>query len=262
MISGADANALDRRGCSARAPATSRTAAVGLHGRASLMPALLIVSRVLADDVRGRGRSATACCAAELAHRPGGQRRLQHDLVVGAVGQLEHGRRARPARARSRPGSAVGPARPALGRRPPQPRRPAGPQLVDRAAGRPSARRGTIPTRSQSRSTRSSWWLENSTGTPGRPAPRSTWLITSTATGSSPENGSSSTRTSGLVHQRRGELDPLLVAEAELLHLVVAPGGDAEPLGPALHRAPAAAAAPCRAAGRGRRAARPTFILG
>ena len=54
-----------------------------------------------------------------------------------------------------------------------------------------------IPTRWHSRCTRSSWWLENRTGTPACAFSTITSLITSTATGSRPENGSSSTSTSG-----------------------------------------------------------------
>ncbi len=40
------------------------------------------------------------------------------------------------------------------------------------------------------------------------------------------------------MHECRGELDPLLVAEAELLHLVVAAAADAESFGPLLRGAP------------------------
>ena len=53
-------------------------------------------------------------------------------------------------------------------------------------------------TASHSRSTSSSWWLENTTGTPWFAVwRRSTPARTSTPTGSRPENGSSSTSTSG-----------------------------------------------------------------
>src|SRR5665647_10295 len=55
-----------------------------------------------------------------------------------------------------------------------------------------------MPTRSHSRSTRSSWWEEKMTGTPSSVRSRSTALITSTATGSRPENSSSRTSTAGL----------------------------------------------------------------
>ena len=54
-----------------------------------------------------------------------------------------------------------------------------------------------MPTRSHSRSTSSSSWLEKMTGTPASACSRSTPLITSTATGSSPANGSSRTSMSG-----------------------------------------------------------------
>ena len=53
-------------------------------------------------------------------------------------------------------------------------------------------------TSSQSRSTSSSWWLEKTTATPSSRASRCrTFASTSTPTGSSPENGSSSTSSSG-----------------------------------------------------------------
>ena len=55
-----------------------------------------------------------------------------------------------------------------------------------------------IATASHSRSTSSSWWLEKITGMPSPARSASTSASTSTPTGSSPENGSSSTRTSGL----------------------------------------------------------------
>ena len=58
------------------------------------------------------------------------------------------------------------------------------------------------------------------------------------------------------MHQRGGELDALLVAQAELLHLVAAPLGHAEPLGPLGRPRGAASAATARAAGPGRPAAR------
>ena len=41
-----------------------------------------------------------------------------------------------------------------------------------------------------------------------------------------------------VVDECGGELHPLLVAEAQLLHVVVAPLGDAEPLGPGVRRPP------------------------
>src|SRR5512132_4525866 len=55
-----------------------------------------------------------------------------------------------------------------------------------------------IATASHSRSTSSSWWLEKITGMPSAARLASTSASTSTPTGSSPENGSSRTRTSGL----------------------------------------------------------------
>ncbi len=54
-----------------------------------------------------------------------------------------------------------------------------------------------ITTSSQSRSTRSSWWLEKSTGTPAAARRRSRAAMTSTATGSRPLNGSSRISSSG-----------------------------------------------------------------
>ena len=48
------------------------------------------------------------------------------------------------------------------------------------------------------------------------------------------------------MHERGGELHALLVAEAELEHVVVAAGGDPQPLQPLLHGgARGAALMPC-----------------
>ena len=58
--------------------------------------------------------------------------------------------------------------------------------------------------------------------------------------GSRPANGSSSTSRSGLVHERRRELHPLLVALRELLHPASGAVAETEPLEP---RAVAAARA-------------------
>ena len=67
--------------------------------------------------------------------------------------------------------------------------------IVPVAATRPRSIRTTS---SHRRSTRSSWWLENTTAAPcSRASRRSTPASTSTPTGSSPENGSSSTSSSG-----------------------------------------------------------------
>jgi len=74
------------------------------------------------------------------------------------------------------------------------------------------------------------------TGIPASACSRSTALMTSTASGSSPAKGSSRTSSSGAKNERGGELDALLVAEAERLELVVAPLGEAEALQPARGR--------------------------
>ena len=66
--------------------------------------------------------------------------------------------------------------------------------IVPSATTRP---RSTMMARSHRSSTRSSWWDENSTVAPRRASPTSTLDSASTATGSRPENGSSSISTSG-----------------------------------------------------------------
>ena len=86
-------------------------------------------------------------------------------LLVGARRELDDGHAAVPGRP-DHAGDAVGPARrPPAGRRPgaAAARRPAARRRCRTATMRPSL---TMPTRSQSRSTRSSWWLENTVGTP------------------------------------------------------------------------------------------------
>ena len=94
-----------------------------------------------------------------------------------------------------------------------------------------------IPTRSLSRSTSSSWWEENITGHAG------CGLVAQDSAhdvdGHRVEAGERLVEHEDLrvVDERRGELDALLVAQAQLDDLVVAPVGDAEHLGPALHRA-------------------------
>ncbi len=117
------------------------------------------------------------------------------------------------------------------------PQQPAGlaaraaPSTVPMATMRPRAR---MPTESHSRSTRSSWWLENTTGTPCRHCSSSASARESTPTGSRPENGSSRMQHLGAADEGGGELHPLLVAQRQLLDGVLAALGQTEPLGPLL----------------------------
>ena len=105
-----------------------------------------------------------------------------------AAGELGARHAGEPARRRRRPRPARAPAR-----RSPRPRSRSS-STAPAATSRPSL---TIATSSHSRSTSSSWCEEKTTGTPASARSRSTPLITSTPIGSSPENGSSSTSTSG-----------------------------------------------------------------
>ena len=118
----------------------------------------------------------------------------------------------------------------------------------------------TMPTRSQSRSTRSSWWLENTTGTPAAAFSRSTWLITSTATGSSPENGSSSTSTRGSCTSAAASCTRCWLPR--LSFCTSSSRRSARRAGRARLRDASASAVACRAAGPGTRAGRATFIRG
>ena len=119
---------------------------------------------------------------------------------------------------------------------------PASPPSTSRKRGTPASRRSrhrpggdpapraSTTRRSQSRSTRSSWWLEKSTGTPDAACSRSRSAIASTA--SRVEAGER------LVEDQRGrlgqqggdDLDPLLVAQRELLQVVLGAVAQAEPL--------------------------------
>ena len=66
--------------------------------------------------------------------------------------------------------------------------------MVPSATRRPER---TMATRSHRCSTMSSWWEEKRVGTPASARSRRTSLMTSTATGSSPEKGSSRMSSSG-----------------------------------------------------------------
>ena len=108
----------------------------------------------------------------ERAHRAGRQRGRSARPGRRAVGRARATARAPSSpRAPGTPGQAGGPARWArrprdLDRR--QPRRACapGPQLVDACRWPPCGRAWMMPTGSHSRSTSSSWWLENSTAAP------------------------------------------------------------------------------------------------
>ena len=91
-----------------------------------------------------------------------------------------------------------------------------------------------MPTRSQSRSTRSSWWEEKTAGAPA--AQRSRRTSRHHVDGDRVEPGERLVEHEhvGVVHQRRGELHALLVAEAEPLHLVGEAGGHPEAVRPPL----------------------------
>ena len=130
----------------------------------------------------------------EARDAPGGARGVQQRLLVGRRGRASR-RRPRCAR-RARGGRPAG--RRALHLDAPEPLGgAAGPQLatVPLATSPPSL---MIATASQRRSTSSSWWLENRTGTPAsRARATRTSLMTSTPTGSRPLNGSSRMRAIG-----------------------------------------------------------------
>ena len=105
----------------------------------------------------------------------------------------------------------------------------------------------TIATASQRRSTSSSWWLENTTGTPV--AAYSDEHAAEHVDADRVEAGERLVEHEQLrvVHERGRELHALLVAERERLHAVAGALGEAEPLDPAVRRRPRrrAASAPC-----------------
>ena len=94
-----------------------------------------------------------------------------------------------------------------------------------------------IATASHSRSTSSSWWLENTTGTPAAASSRSTPLSTSTPTGSRPENGSSSTSTSGSCTSAAASCTRCWLPSESVSARSSARSAEPEPLEPALGRA-------------------------
>ena len=116
--------------------------------------------------------------------------------------------------------------------------------------------RAMMTTSSQTSSTRSSWWLEKTTPTPAAARSRTTSVMVAMPMGSRPLNGSSRTSSSGSCDERRGELDPLLVAVRELLELGLRRGrqGPSAPASGSRRRWRPCRS--CRAAGRSRRAAR------
>jgi hypothetical protein len=95
-----------------------------------------------------------------------------------------------------------------------------------------------IATDSHSRSTRSSWCEEKTTGTPPAASSRSTPLRTSTPTGRARERLVEHQQLR-VVDERGAELHALLVAERERLDAVAGAVGDPEPLEPAVRRPPA-----------------------
>ena len=104
-----------------------------------------------------------------------------------------------------------------------------------------------MPTESQSRSTRSSWWLEKTTGTP-----RAALLEQRLGEGVDADRVEAGERLVedehlGPADQRGGELDALLVAQRQLLHRVAAALAQAEPARPTRRRRarPRPASRPC-----------------
>ena len=106
-------------------------------------------------------------------------------------------------------------------------RRPAGRRPCPGATTRP---RASTTSRSQSRSTRSSWWLLKSTGTPRGAAVAQ--QVGHRVDGGRVEPGERLVEDEGrrLVEQGGDDLHPLLVAEAERLDPVARAVGEPEPL--------------------------------
>ena len=175
---------ISRRATSATAPALLNAVGLSAHGIG------LLAHHV--PEQLGQRRPART----ERPHRSGGQRGPQHALVVGAR------RRARPRSGRRR---ATPPGRRAVRR--PSPAAPPAPRSRAARRRRPAARRPGRPRpsvhcgqcrpgRRAARPDRAGGW-RRAPGCPAPPSPAAPALITSTATGSSPENGSSSTRICG-----------------------------------------------------------------
>ena len=136
----------------------------------------------------------------------------------------------------------------------------AAPRAIPAARMRPSA----MTTRSsQSRSTMSSWWLENSTGTP-RAGALARARRARRLDGDRVEARERLVEDEhvGVVHEGGGDLRALLVAERELLDGLVAPLGELEAVEQLVGCGAAHRRRACRAAGRGRRAARASRIFG
>ena len=167
------------------------------------------------------------------------------ELEQGVAGLLgdhpDAGQRGRPA-VRRRPGR-----RPAAAGRPPG---GAAPRPCRVATMRPRAR---MPTESQSRSTRSSWWLEKTTGH----AVAGTWLeqrLGERVDADRVEAGERLVEDEhlGPADQRGGQLDALLVAQRQLLHRVAAALAQPEPARSTRRRRARPRRRPGRAAGRSR----------
>ena len=172
---------------------------------------------------------------AELLDRSGGAGRVEHHLGVAAAGQVE-------------PDGVAGHLRhrdPGQGRRPrptPAPatlttRCGAGPRVssstVPLATSRP---RSMIATSSHSPSTRSSWWLENSTVAPASRDLRELGRQHVDRDRIEPGERLVEHDDLGFVEERPGQLHPLLVAERQLLDLGRRPVGQAQPLEPLVGR--------------------------
>ena len=155
-----------------------------------------LAGRSCRSPPRGRARRASRRRARSGRRAPAARAASRQALLVrpaaherdGAVSRCALGRRGRrrPSRARASCTSTR--------HRPCSPRERSS-ATVPLATRRPSL---TIATASHSRSTSSSWWLENRTGTPAsRARSTRTSLMTSTPTGSRPLNGSSRTSAIG-----------------------------------------------------------------
>ena len=146
------------------------------------------------------------------------------ELEQGVAGLLRHdpdtGQRRRPSAVR-RPGR-----RPAAAGRPPG---GAAPRRCRVATIRPRAR---MPTESQSRSTRSSWWLEKTTGTPSPALLEQRLGEGVDADRVQPGERLVEDEHLGPADQGGGELDALLVAQRQLLHRVAAALAQAQALDP------------------------------
>ena len=188
--------------------------------------------------------------AGELAYRTGRQRRPQHRLVVDAIGEPERG--AGPAAAEhAHPGSPS--AQPCRGVRGVDHQATTGlpaRSSVDRAAGHHAAAAHDADPVADALDEVELMAGEDD-GNAGVAALAQ--HLAHHVDGDRVESGERLVEHQQLrlVQQRGGQLHALLVAEAELLDLVVAPGRDPEPLGPARRRRAGRRPRSCRAAGRG-----------